>query len=78
MILQKRWVRIVFSLFIGGAIQEIVRIKTGKEMRFILPVIAIVSYLFFSFCVHYYSLYKLQKRVDQEFKENDELIDDSI
>lgn len=76
--LKKRWVRIVISILFGAIIQEIVHIRTGQDRRAILPITAILLYAFLSFCIYFYSLYRLQRKVDQKKETNSELIDDSI
>ena len=66
--MKKRWVRILISLFVGGALNESVSIKTGNDNPGLLFLGAIVTYILFA----------LQREVDRKKmikKENQELID---
>ncbi len=75
--MNRRWVRILFALFIGGALSETVRLSTGKESGGLVFLGAIVSYLLISGFVYYRNLYMLQKEVDRKVrkKKNSDLLD---
>ncbi len=76
--MKKRRVRILISLFVGGALNESVSIKTGNDNPGLLFLGAIVTYILFAIWMHYQNLYALQREVDRKKmikKENQELID---
>ena len=74
--MNKRWVRVVLALLIGGVLQETSRLSTGKESGALLLFGAIVSYVLMSVFVYYRNILLLQREVDKDLKQNDELIDD--
>ena len=74
--MNKRWVRVVLALLIGGVLQETSRLSTGKESGGLLLFGAIVSYVLMSVFVYYRNILMLQREVDKDLKQNDELIDD--
>lgn len=76
MILQKRWVRVLISVLSGGILQELLRIRSGRDLPAVSFFVAIVMYGILSIGVHYYSLFILQRKVDKEQDRNEELIDD--
>lgn len=71
----KLWVRVGVSLFIGGSLQEGVRLGTGKDSGGLLVIGAIGSFVILSAAYYYWRMYSLQKKVDQERLKDDELID---
>lgn len=75
--MNQRWVRILFALFVGGALSETVRLSTGKESGGLVFLGAIVSYVLISGIVYYRNLYMLQKEVDLKVRKrkNRELLD---
>jgi hypothetical protein len=74
--MNKRWVRVILALLIGGMLQETTRISTGKESGGLLLFGAIVSYVLMSGFVYYRNILLLQREVDKDLGRNDELIDD--
>jgi len=66
--LKKNWVRIVISLFVGGAIQESVRIKTGNDDKALLILGAVLFYILLSAGVYIYTSLVLQRKVNQKIK----------
>lgn len=74
--MNKRWVRVLVALFIGGALQEAVHISTGREVPGVLLISGIISYLLISGIVYYRNIWLLQREVDSDQKQNDDLLDD--
>lgn len=68
--------RILLSLIIGGVLQEVLRIITGKEVRLISFIGAVTAFILISVFVYLHRTITLQRKVDNQLKQNDELIDD--
>jgi len=75
--MNRRWVRILLALFIGGALSETVRLSTGKENGGLVFLGAIISYVLISGIIYYRNLYMLQREVDRKArkKRNSDLLD---
>lgn len=68
--------RIVLSLLFAGAFQETLRIITNKESRSFFFLAAIGSFVLISVFASLRRTIKTQREVDNQLKQNDELIDD--
>jgi hypothetical protein len=67
--------RILLSLLIGGVLQEVLIIATAKEISSVFVIAAIGSFILISVFTYLRRTIKMQRKVDNQLKQNAEIID---
>ena len=76
--MKKRWVRVLISLFAGGALNESASLRTGDNNPGLMFIGAIVTYILLAIFVYFQNIYQLQRQVDRKNKfkkDNEDIID---
>lgn len=72
--LNNKWIRAILSLFLGGALQELFRIKTGNDNSNVLIFGASLSFVILTVLV--YLINKIKLKNAQANSQKDSIIDD--